>query len=131
MFNYTKDWFEKAISDTNEIGEIKPSEIWTSEYLPWDIINKNIQRNTYKNEVYEILQGNGIVIGKPYDNKYYKEYKKVILKIVRDELGLKELPIMYNMKFGHTAPMITIPYGCIAEIDCKKSTFKILESGVI
>ena len=73
----------------------------------------------------------GIIVGKPYDNKYYKEYKQVILKIVRDELGLKNLPIMYNMNFGHTAPIITIPYRCIGEIDCKKATFKILEPGVI
>lgn len=196
MFDYTKYWFEKAIFDINSIGEIIPSDIWTSEYLPWDISNKDIQRNTYKNEGYEILQGNeivkgcliggcievlemikgteiwpsreqwensilfietsedtpeptyleywlrnygsqgilslvnGIVIGKPYDNKYYEEYKQVILKIVRDELGLKNLPIMYNMNFGHTSPIITIPYGCLAEIDCDKSMFKILETGV-
>lgn len=196
MFDYTKYWFEKSIFDINSIGEIIPSDVWTSEYLPWDISNKDIQRNTYKNEGYEILQGNeivkgrliggcievlemikgteiwpsreqwensilfietsedtpeptyleywlrnygsqgilnlvkGIIVGKPYDNKYYEEYKQVILKIVRDELGLKHLPIMYNMNFGHTAPMITIPYGCLAEIDCDKSMFKILEPGV-
>ncbi|CEP97551.1 peptidase U61 LD-carboxypeptidase A [[Clostridium] sordellii] len=196
MFDYTKYWFEKAIFDINSIGEIIPSDVWTSEYIPWDISNKAIQRNTYKNEGYEILQGNeivkgrliggcievlemikgteiwpsreqwensilfietsedtpeptyleywlrnygsqgilnlvkGIIVGKPYDNKYYEEYKQVILKIVRDELGLKNLPIMYNMNFGHTSPIITIPYGCIGEIDCDKSMFKILEPGV-
>lgn len=197
MFDYTKCWFEKAIFDTTQIGEIKSSEIWTSEYLSWDISNKDMQRNTYKHEGYEILQGkgtakgkliggcievlemlkgteiwpsrkqwensilfietsedtpeptyleywlrnygsqrilnlvNGIIIGKPYDNKYYEEYKQVILKVVRDELGLKHIPIIYNMNFGHTAPMITIPYGSKAEIDCDKAIFRILESGVI
>ncbi|MBS5951275.1 MAG: hypothetical protein KIC47_13330 [Clostridium sp.] len=38
---------------------------------------------------------------------------------------------MYNMNFGHTAPMITIPYGALAEIDCDNNTFAILESGVM
>lgn len=49
----------------------------------------------------------------------------------RNELKLVHLPILYNMNFGHTAPMITIPYGCLAEIDCDKKTFCILDSGVI
>lgn len=79
-----------------------------------------------------ILQrANGIIFGKPYDNLYYEEYKKVILSVIRDELKLVNLPILYNMNFGHTAPMITIPYGCLAEIDCGKETFCILDSGVI
>lgn len=197
MFDYTKRWFEKAVFNSYEIGEISSSDIWTSEHLPWDISNKDIQRKTYSNEGYELLQGmgvvkghliggcvevlemlkgtelwpnkdmwkdsilfletseempepryfeywlrnygaqgilhlvNGIIVAKPYDNKYYDEYKEVIIKVVREELGLKDLPIMYNMNFGHTAPMITIPYGSLGEIDCDNLTFKILESGVI
>lgn len=34
---------------------------------------------------------------------------------------------MDNMNFGYTVPMITIPYGSIAEIDCDKKTFSILD----
>jgi muramoyltetrapeptide carboxypeptidase LdcA involved in peptidoglycan recycling len=79
-----------------------------------------------------ILQkANGIIFGKPYDNLYYEEYKKVILTVVRDELKLVNLPILYNMNFGHTAPMITIPYGAIAEIDCSNKSFCILDKGVM
>jgi muramoyltetrapeptide carboxypeptidase LdcA involved in peptidoglycan recycling len=79
-----------------------------------------------------ILQkANGIIFGKPYDNLYYEEYKKVILNVVRDELKLANLPILYNMNFGHTAPMITIPYGAIAEIDCSNKSFSILDKGVM
>lgn len=79
-----------------------------------------------------ILQkANGIIFGKPYDNLYYEEYKKVIIKVIREELKLVNLPILCNMSFGHTAPMITIPYGAMAEINCDNKTFSILESGVI
>lgn len=78
-----------------------------------------------------ILQrAKGIIFGKPYDNLYYEEYKEAILTVVRKELKLVDMPILFNMNFGHTAPMITIPYGAIAEIDCDKKTFSILESGV-
>lgn len=74
---------------------------------------------------------NGIIFGKPYENKYYEEYKEVINKVIRDELNLNDLPIMYNMNFGHTAPMMTLPYGALAEIDCENKEFSILESGVL
>ncbi|NEU04273.1 S66 family peptidase [Clostridium senegalense] len=197
MFDYTKEWIYKVLFNNSSIGKINPSPIWTSEYLPWVYSNKYKQRNTYKNEGYELLQGEGIVkghliggcidvlemikctklwptkklwndaiiffetsedmpkpkyleywlrnygsqgifqnakgiiFGKPYDNKYYDEYKKVILKVINEELKLKDLPIMYNMNFGHTAPIITIPYGAIGEIDCNKVEFSILDSGVI
>lgn len=74
---------------------------------------------------------NGIIFGKPYDNKYYEEYKNVINKVIINELNLKDLAIMYNMSFGHTDPMMIIPYGALAEIDCKNKKFSILESCVI
>jgi muramoyltetrapeptide carboxypeptidase LdcA involved in peptidoglycan recycling len=72
----------------------------------------------------------GIIWGKPYNNKYYEEYKEVIQKVIHNELNLKCLPILYNMNFGHTEPMACLPYGALAEIDCNKNTFSILEAGV-
>jgi muramoyltetrapeptide carboxypeptidase LdcA involved in peptidoglycan recycling len=74
---------------------------------------------------------NGIIFGKPYDNQYYEEYKKAILKVVRDELKLYNLPILYNMSFGHTSPMIVLPYGSMAEINCDKAEFSIVEAAVL
>lgn len=73
----------------------------------------------------------GMIFGKPYDNLYYEEYKKVIYKVVRDELKLFDLPVLYNMNFGHTAPMTVLPYGAMAEIDCDNAAFSITESGVV
>lgn len=78
-----------------------------------------------------ILQkSKAIIFAKPYQEKYYDEYKASIMKIV-SELGLDNLPIVYNMSFGHNEPMICLPYGAMAEIDCNRKTFSILESGVI
>jgi muramoyltetrapeptide carboxypeptidase LdcA involved in peptidoglycan recycling len=122
---------------------IKGTELWPSKDL-WDnsiIFFETSEEKPDPNYVkywlrnygsQGILQrANGIIFGKPYDNLYYEEYKKVILTVVRDELKLVNLPILYNMNFGHTAPMITIPYGALAEIDCGEGTFCILDSGVI
>ena len=79
-----------------------------------------------------ILQScNGIIFGKPYDQQYYEEYKRAILKVIRYELGLYNLPILCNVSFGHTSPMTVIPYGANAEIDCDLAAFNILDSAVI
>lgn len=77
-----------------------------------------------------ILQkANGIIFGKPQDQMYYDEYKTEILKVMK-EYHLEDLPILYNLNFGHTEPKFILPYGAMAEINCDKQTFTILESGV-
>lgn len=77
-----------------------------------------------------ILQkANGIIFGKPQDEQYYEEYKTEILKVMK-EYGLEHMPILYNLNFGHTEPKFILPYGALAEIDCERKAFSILESGV-
>lgn len=73
---------------------------------------------------------NGLIIGKPQDEKYYEEYKEQYLKVIRDEAKRRDLPIMYNMNFGHTSPMCILAYGVEVEIDCDKKEFRINEAGV-
>ena len=121
---------------------IKGTELWPSKEL-WDNSILFFETSEEKPDpsyiecllrnygTQGILQrSNGIIFGKPYDDMYYEEYKKVILKVIREELKLTDLPILYNVNFGHTAPMITIPYGAIAEIDCDKITLCILDAGI-
>ena len=78
-----------------------------------------------------ILQkASAIIFGKPYQEKFYGEYKISIKKIIA-EFGLFDLPIVYNMSFGHNQPMCVLPYGVMAQVDCLNKTFSILESGVV
>lgn len=60
----------------------------------------------------------------------FGEYDDAILRIVRTEEGLTELPIITQMDFGHTDPMFVLPYGVQAEIDMEKQQFIICESAV-
>ncbi|OLS40062.1 S66 peptidase family protein [Bacillus sp. MRMR6] len=77
-----------------------------------------------------ILQkANGIIFGKPQDETYYDEYKNEIRKVMK-EFNLEDLPILYNLNFGHTEPKFIFPYGAMAEINCDKKAFAILENGV-
>src|SRR5699024_7604822 len=72
---------------------------------------------------------NGIIFGKPQDEQYYEEYKEVIFTVMR-EYGLEHLPILYNLNFGHTEPMMILPFGAMAEINCDRVSFSILENAV-
>ena len=76
-----------------------------------------------------LQQVQGIIFGKPQNEKYYEEYKESI-RLIMKELTLENLPILYNLNFGHTEPKFVLPYGALAEINSENVTFTILESGV-
>ncbi len=99
----------------------------TSEDLP---IPANIEYWLRNYGTQGILQEvNGIIFAKPQHEKYYEEYKESIATILH-ELGLNELPVLYNLNFGHTEPKFVIPYGAMAEINCEEVKFSIIDSGV-
>ncbi|MEK5216940.1 S66 family peptidase [Psychrobacillus sp. FSL H8-0487] len=76
-----------------------------------------------------LQQAKGIIFGKPQNQKYYEEYKESI-RVIMKELSLENLPVLYNLNFGHTEPKFVLPYGAMAEINCENRTFSILDSGV-
>lgn len=79
----------------------------------------------------QILQKvSAIIFGKPYQGRYYDEYVHAIRQVLA-ELDLSNLVVVTNMAFGHNEPMCILPYGAMAELDCTKKTFTLLESGVV
>ena len=76
-----------------------------------------------------LQQAKAIIFGKPQNEKYYEEYKESI-RVIMKELSLENLPVLYNLNFGHTEPKFVLPYGAMAEINCENRTFSILDSGV-
>jgi muramoyltetrapeptide carboxypeptidase LdcA involved in peptidoglycan recycling len=55
----------------------------------------------------------GILVGKPQDEVFYHEYKKVWLDVTKPY----GTPILYNLNFGHATPRSILPYGARVEID--------------
>jgi len=113
----SNDIFEDAIlffETSEDMPEPTYIEYWLRNYCSQGILQKS----------------RAVVFGKPYQEKFYNEYKNSIMKVVSEE-GIYNLPIVYNMSFGHNEPMICLPYGAMAEIDCDKETFSIIESGVV
>ena len=80
-------------------------------------------------------QLSGILFGRPGGNQVpledFEKYDQAILDVVKNENGLDDLPIITHMDFGHTSPIITLPYGLQAEIDCDNQRISIIENAVI
>ena len=62
---------------------------------------------------------------------YYEEYKDVLKTVVGIEAKRPDLPIIYNVNFGHNEPIGIIPYGVECELDCDNKKITLLESGVL
>ena len=56
---------------------------------------------------------NGLIVGKPMDEKYYNEYKEVYRKVFADI----DTPVLFNVNFGHSVPRCIIPYDAEAIVD--------------
>jgi muramoyltetrapeptide carboxypeptidase LdcA involved in peptidoglycan recycling len=52
-----------------------------------------------------------------------------ILKVLK-EVGREDLPVVANMDFGHTAPMMVLPNGCKVAVDAEKKEVRLLEPAV-
>ena len=98
----------------------------TSEERPSPDFVKWTLRNFAAQGILKRLSG--IIVGKPQGEQYYEEYKEAILKVIAQEEKLTELPVIYNVNFGHAMPIGVIPYGIKAELDCDRKTITLLES---
>lgn len=68
--------------------------------------------------VFDVVSG--VLVGKPQDEAYYDEYKNILVNVVNNS----ELPIVYNVNFGHAAPRCALQYGAMARVDMKQRKIK-------
>ena len=103
--------------------------IETSEETPSPQNVKYILRTLQAQGILNAI--NGIIVGKPRGETYYEEYKDVLKTVVGIEAKRLDLPIIYNVNFGHNEPIGIIPYGVECELDCDNKKITLLESGVL
>jgi len=75
----------------------------------------------------------GVLLGRPggpVPPEQFDAYDRAIRQVIDKEEGLRDLPVVTQMDFGHTDPMFVLPYGVQAEIDCDAQAFTIIEHGV-
>jgi muramoyltetrapeptide carboxypeptidase LdcA involved in peptidoglycan recycling len=77
----------------------------------------------------------GLVVGRPfgYDSeKQRQEYADIITGLLCEgRLAEKKFPILFGVDFGHTTPMVTLPYDALAELDSERDSFAVIEPGVV
>ena len=92
----------------------------TSEEMPTPGMLAEYLSALKKEGVFDNISG--IIVGKPMNERYYEEYKSVW----RDIVNNSELPILYNVNFGHSAPRTILPYGAMAHVDAEKQEITLL-----
>ena len=71
---------------------------------------------------------NGLIVGVPY--RYNRKMKFKLIELLKKRLSQYDFPILFGVNFGHTDPIITLPYGIKAVIESSENKFQILESAV-
>ena len=75
----------------------------------------------------------GILFGRPGGQvppEQFDAYDQAIRQVIHEEEGLRDLPVITQMDFGHTDPRFVLPYGIEAKIDCDAQVLTIVENAV-
>lgn len=94
-----EEWKEKILFLEPSDGKAMPEEL---EKMLTYFKDKNILN---------LVQG--VIFGKPIDEVYYEEYKKVI----KDVFEGIDTPVLYNVNFGHSVPRCILPYDAKTTVD--------------
>lgn len=97
----------------------------TSEEMPSPDLITYYLRNLGAQGVFNVAKG--IIVGKPKEEKYYEEYKEVYRKVLK-EFKTEDIPVLYNVNFGHSCPIGIIPYGVECELDVDNKKITLLEA---
>lgn len=97
----------------------------TCENMPEPYLITYYLRNMGAQGIFNVAKG--IIVGKPRAEKYYEEYKDVYKKVLK-EFNREDMPVLYNVNFGHSCPIGIIPYGIECELDVDNKKITLLES---
>ena len=99
---------------------LETSEVDMPEhYLTW------LLRNLAAQGIFDVISG--ILVGKPARRSKYEPYKEVYRKVVGFEAKRPDLPILYNVNFGHAEPIGILPIGARCRLDADNKTLTLLE----
>ncbi len=119
MITGERDIKQKEICEKYNI--IPDKEEWKNKILFIETSENKPDEETYRRYLKALKSKgifeniNGIIHGKPQDEAYYEEYKKILI----EEAENPDLPILYNVNFGHAFPRTILAYG-IEVFACEK-----------
>ena len=115
---------EKAVCE--KYGLFPNIEEWKEKILFIETCEEKPAPEQFKKEVAMLKEKGvfdvvgGVLVGKPQDEVYYEEYNDILVKVVNNP----DLPIVYNVNFGHATPRCVLQYGVMAKVDMKQKKIK-------
>lgn len=115
-------------------------DVWRGALLFWETSEEAPPPSAVRDELrtYAAMgilhQLSGILFGRPGGNvppERFEEYDRVFTQVLAEEENLADLPVVTRMDFGHTDPVLVLPYSVEAEVDCDRREITILEAGVV
>ena len=94
-------------------------EDWKGKILLLESSEERPAPETYRKMLLALKQTgvfdvvSGVLIGKPYNEQYFEEYKKLLTEV----LGDPDLPVAVNINAGHALPRCILPLGVRAEVN--------------
>ncbi len=67
----------------------------------------------------------GVLVGKPMDEKYHDEYRRLLVRVIDNP----SLPVVCNINIGHALPRCIIPFGVDAVVDAQQQLICFDEPG--
>ena len=106
LFPDKDDWKGKIL--LLESSEEKPSP------------EKYLRALEYLRQTGVFEQVSGVVVGKPMDEAFADDYKKLLVQVI----DRPNLPIVCNINIGHAMPRCIIPFGTDAVVDTDKQIIR-------
>ncbi len=122
MFDSTRYADSKKLCEKYKL--FPPEKEWKDHILLLETSEELMSPEKYRKALEEIKSRgvfdsiNGMLIGKPVDEIYFEEYKKILMEVVDNP----DLPIVCNINVGHAAPRCIVPFGVNAVVDVHKQT---------
>lgn len=95
--------------------------IETSEEQPAPSLYKKML--TRLDQVGILRSVRGILVGKPQDESYFRDYQRLLLNATE----CYQTPILFNLNFGHAYPRTILPYDAMTTVDFDQATVTIEE----
>lgn len=95
----------------------------TCEEQPVPELYRKMLETLKKVGVFDVVSG--VICGKPMDELYFDEYKKIIIEVIDNP----KLSVVANINIGHATPRCIIPFGVEAEVDAVKQRIRFIASG--
>ena len=109
-----------------EYGLFPPAEDWCGKILLLESSEERPSPEKYRAALMHLKNAgvldavNGLLIGKPQNEVYDREYRAILREVVDDP----EKPIVCNLSIGHALPRCILPFGVEAEVDAEKQRIR-------